>query len=73
MMAKWEYEQHLGSDIIRCSKCGGDINVGKYGLYYMQHFYFCPYCGKRMSGAITPIYRGKIPPMPPVKPPKKSE
>ena len=72
-MAKWEHKQHLGSDIIRCSKCGGNINLGKYGLYYMQHFYFCPYCGKRMNGAITPIYRGKIPPMPPVKPPKKSE
>ncbi len=47
---RWKIENHLNQDILFCTQCEKDINVLKYGSYYIKEFKFCPYCGARMDG-----------------------
>ena len=45
---KWRVEEHIGFQILRCTKCNGTINTNTYAEYYQRHFRFCPFCGKEM-------------------------
>ena len=47
---KWRVEEHIGLQILRCTKCNGTINVNTYAEYYQHHFRFCPFCGEEMRG-----------------------
>lgn len=52
---EWILEDHLGLQIIRCPKCNQAINCNQYGLYYKEHYKFCPFCGKPMKVPESPI------------------
>lgn len=48
--SKWRVEEHIGLQILRCTKCNGTINTNTYAEYYQHQFRFCPFCGKEMRG-----------------------
>lgn len=52
---EWILEDHLGLQIIRCPKCNQAINCNQYGLYYKEHYKFCPFCGRPMKVPESPI------------------
>ena len=60
---EWILENHLGLQIIRCPKCNQAINCNQYGLYYKEHYRFCPFCGEPMKVPESPItHMPSIPP-----------
>ena len=48
--SKWRVEEHIGLQILRCTKCNGTINANTYAEYYQHRFRFCPFCGEEMRG-----------------------